>query len=129
MTDIALLMALTALVVVGGLAAAGFILKRRAVEEFTSSLKADTPSTPHSAVQVSVSERGGGDGEKAPRMAGNEGKVKQRRRITKRIERKIIEMYKSGKSPKEIARVLGISTSTVYRRVRNSMERNATSTT
>jgi DNA-binding NarL/FixJ family response regulator len=128
LTGIAVFIALAVLAVVGGLATAGFILKRKAAHELSSSLKADTPNAPHSAARISVSEViEGNEEEKAPQEAGNEKRVK-RRKITKRVERKIIEMYRSGKSPKEIARTLGVSTSTVYRRVRNAVGRKAAST-
>jgi len=45
-------------------------------------------------------------------------KRKRRRRVGKRLERKILRLYKKGKSPKEIAEELGISTSTVYRKIK-----------
>ncbi len=47
---------------------------------------------------------------------------KKRRSISKSLEKKIISMYKAGKSPKEIAKALGISTSSVYRRVKNALK-------
>ncbi len=49
---------------------------------------------------------------------GTESKKKRRRRVGKRLERKIVRLYKKGKSPKEIAEELGISTSTVYRKLK-----------
>ena len=45
-------------------------------------------------------------------------KRKRRKRVGKRLERKIVKLYKKGKSPKEIAEELGISTSTVYRKLK-----------
>jgi transposase-like protein len=47
---------------------------------------------------------------------------RKRRSISKSLERKIITMYRAGKSPREIAEVLGISRSSVYRRVRNALK-------
>ena len=62
---------------------------------------------------------------------GNEGEVvtagrggfkrKKRRKVGKRLERKIVRLYRKGKSPKEIAEESGISTSTVYRKLRKLM--------
>jgi len=43
---------------------------------------------------------------------------RKRRKVGKRLERRIVRLYRKGKSPKEIAEELGISTSTVYRKLR-----------
>jgi len=48
----------------------------------------------------------------------NESRRKKRKKVGKRLERKILRLYREGKSPKEIAEELGISTSTVYRKLR-----------
>ncbi len=62
----------------------------------------------------------GSDGEVV--TAGrSESKRRKRRKVGKRLERKIVRLYRKGKSPKEIAEELGISTSTVYRKLRKLM--------
>jgi len=47
---------------------------------------------------------------------------RKRKLISKSLEKKIITMYRSGKTPREIAEMLGISRSSVYRRVRNALK-------
>lgn len=60
----------------------------------------------------------GGKGEVVTAGRGESRRRKRRRKVGKRLERKIVRLYRKGKSPKEIAEELGISTSTVYRKLR-----------
>ncbi len=52
------------------------------------------------------------------RKSKSSKKRRRGRSLPRRIERKIISMYRKGMSPKEIADALGVSTSTVYRKLR-----------
>lgn len=61
------------------------------------------------------------EGPGGERKAGSSRK-QRRRRIGKRLERKIIKMWKSGVPAKKIAEELGLSYSAVYRRIRKYRE-------
>ncbi len=63
----------------------------------------------------------GGEGEVVAAVRGGFKRRRKRRKVGKRLERKIVRLYRKGKSPKEIAEELGISTSTVYRKLRKLM--------
>jgi len=52
-------------------------------------------------------------------------KAKKPKVITKSLEAKIIAMYRKGKTPTEIARALGISRSSVYRRIKKASKAKA----
>jgi len=52
-------------------------------------------------------------------------KAKKPKVITKSLEAKIIAMYRKGKTPTEIARALGISRSSVYRRIKKGSKAKA----
>lgn len=58
------------------------------------------------------------NGDRKTRKSKSSRKRRKGRSLPRRIERKIISMYRKGMSPKEIADALGVSTSTVYRKLR-----------
>jgi len=112
---------------VGVLTALGFLLKRRA-----SSLAPVPVAMGRIPVEGSVSHpeedepeaveevRAPADVARPPKKRSGK-KSRKPKTITKSLEAKIISMYRKGKSPKEIAEALGISRSTVYRRIRKDL--------
>ena len=136
------LIVIAVLAFVAALATAGFLLKRRYADIFQEGVEEVSEANNYNEVSEAMEEE-----EKAedvadvvsdaevieeekpvPKEVRNSVKKKssrskkKRRSISKSLEKKIIRMYKAGKSPKEIAKALGISTSSVYRRVKNALK-------
>lgn len=102
------------------------------VGEASATLEASLPTISEGS---SIPVGGGDDAEPSREVVGLESNVgsevgeavtarrggsrrRKRRKVGKRLERRIVRLYRKGKSPKEIAEELGISTSTVYRKLR-----------
>ena len=134
------LIVIAALALIAALTVVGFLLRRRYsgipeegvrdVDEVINSAEVSEASNDAGSVEVA---EGASKGEAAEEAKSSSGKVRssarkkssrsrKRRSISRSLERKILTMYKAGRRPKEIAEALGISTSSVYRRVRNALK-------
>ncbi len=121
--------ALGIITVLGGLALAGVLIKARETTGEGFGLETGDQDSPQAQDTANLSEESNGPPSERTGEAEVNGKTsrktRRRRKLTKSIERKIVKMYRSGMSPKEIAKALGISTSTVYRRVKSIASRKA----
>jgi len=129
---------IAALAFVAALAATGFMLKKRYGVLYEEDIEEVNEAINHNEVsealrneemaEVVSDDEVISEERPAPKEVDNSikkksSRIKKRRRsISKSLERKIIAMYKAGKSPREIAEALGISTSSVYRRVKNALK-------
>ena len=117
------------LVFIASLSIAGFLLWRRSTPSNPPNVGANgdknvgTYDEPAKPVSEGRAIKGGGAGLRKGEVIKRKSlKGRRRRVISRSLERKIIAMYRAGKSPKEIAEALGISRSSVYRRVRNVLK-------
>ena len=116
------------LIVIATLPIAGFLLWRRSLPSNPPNTEADGGEVNETYDELAkpVSKDRAIKGGEADFRKGEVIKRKslrgRRRVISRSLERKIIAMYKAGKSPKEIAEALGISKSSVYRRVRKVLK-------